>query len=84
MAYVLYADGIHDDTAALAAWYEGGDVRWADGALAIRDATHPDNPMSGSRGPVFTLQNNCPCGVFHPWRDDDVEHVEYWRRQRGN
>lgn len=29
--YVLYGDGEHDDTDALQAWIEGGDVRWSNG-----------------------------------------------------
>lgn len=75
MAFILYGDGIRDDTAALTAWYCGENVRWADGPTASREKFHPDNPMSGRRAAGLRLQNNCPCGVFHPWRDDDKAHA---------
>jgi hypothetical protein len=30
--YILYADGVHDDTTALQAWFDGKPVRWPDGS----------------------------------------------------
>lgn len=54
--YVLYGDGVHDDTQALQAWFDGKIVYWPDGSIASILKNSPDNPFKVGAGRVFNLR----------------------------
>ena len=62
--YVLYGDGIVDDTESMIAWYEGDPVMWPDGTLVRSRAsynpapTYPDHPVK--KGLHFNLRFSHP------------------------